>query len=794
MKLLEFKLALRQLSRNPGYTATSVIGLSIALALSVIFFAFVNVAVRTDSDIPDGGRIYRLESLVQIPGAPEGWIAESPSPFYDNWRTAAVGVQAATRIFRTDLSVRIGTNLQRQMATFVDPEFAIIFRISSLQGDLAASLSRPDGAAVSASTAERFFPGADPIGQTLQIERAQYTVLAVIPDRDRSSAIGVELLLSTRAASMPDKDRLSLWYGLDGENFVQLSSNAQPEAVVAAATRMLQDSPWFRGLPPGYAMPGRQLWTGRLVSVQDLRLSGAGSRGFRLLLWSLAGAVLLIGSVAVINFTNLTTIRISSRQFEIGIRKAIGARPIEIAWMFLAESFLAVGIAAVLAIPLTIVFTKLFVDWTGYYLWSSLVSLPVFALGVVTAAIVAVCSAIYPTFVAYRMRIATVLAGRGSTESLSALWIRRGLTALQFAASIGLIGAAAVIYSQARFASTSDPGYASRGLLAIDTPVDLRDSRLVSFLEATRTLSSVSDVGVAADLPGRGKKITPIRAQRSDGEGSSVAHLGVDSGFLSTYGIVPTAGRVFSRDRDKQGARDIVVLSELAVRKFGFNGPNEAINKTILIGRDSFPAQVIGVVPDVRLRGLRDSLQPTIFTIGNNRIKTVVVRSAETGSILSDISAIWNRYFPENDFRAKWVQEYLEKPYETDKHVAGLIGVAGLIALLLAGSASYVLVAYMVMRRTREIVLKRLHGARGKHIVAVLARDILMLCLIGGLIALPATYWAAERYLSEFSLRVDGWYFVPWYGVVSTLLIIAIAGAQHVRGALKLRAATALRM
>jgi putative ABC transport system permease protein len=787
----DFKVGVRQFIANPGYTFVLVVGLAVAIATASLLWAFIIVSLQTDDDIPNADRVFRLESRVELPGVPQGWIEHSPMPLKEVWKNAGAPVEASTRLYEVDMSIKVGTKIVLMAVTFVDPEFPDLFPIHALHGDLRTSLNRPDSIAVSERVSEQLFGTQNALGRNVLIGGVIYSIGAILPTRAKESVVNAGLLMSLKSQALPDKSQLEKWYGLKSQNFVKLLPNGRIEDLLACAKEQLEQSPWYRGLPLGFIPAGKTLWTPRAVALNDLRTLGANSGKTKRLMMGLAIATAMIALLATINFVNLTTVRIAVRQSEIGVRKAIGALPQQVAALFLTESVTIALAAFVLALPLAFVFALAFEASTQIDVVAAMRSPARISVLLIGSVLLGMFVGAYPAWIAYHMRVVTLISGRGTRETGSSANVRRALTTFQFGVAIVMFGCASVVYVQADFATRVDPGFDPQGLLFLDAPVNLKDPRLQAFRDAVAELPNVTAVALSRDVPGRGKNFSPIRVRDDQGRALSLTFVSASPDFFNTYGIKAMAGRVFERPRDAQGLRDVVVVSKLAVKQLGFPSELDAIGRNITLGGNPSASQIIGVVQDIRLRSLKEELRPTVYYIGNPDIQAVTVRTSNLRSSSEKIAELWLRYFSDDALKIERLTSQLARNYIEDRQLAELVGVAAIIALIISASGSYTLAAYTVERKTREIVLRRLYGATTINIVRLIGKDLLWSTATGAVIGVPIVLLIGAEYIREFGAESPIW---PLSAVLSVLVIggtVILAASIHIRAALRITPAHA---
>ena len=788
MNIKDIRIVGRQLAADPGHFAVLILGLALAFAALMLLMSYLDTTLRADASVPEAERVLRLESMTHTPGADKGWILGTPMAFHDHWTDAGAPVAAASRYFTRDMSVRAGPRLFLFKIGFVDPGIVEVFGLHSVAGDLVDALKRPDAVVLGESTALKLFGPGNVIGKTVEVAGKTLTVRAVMPDRPSASALPTDILVAITSPVMPDPFRLTAWFSIRGTNFVRLVPGASSAQLVERAQTYFEQTPAIKELPPAFG----KIATFRAVALPDIPLFGAESDTTRRLVTGLSISCLFITLLAAINYVNLSVVRTIGRQREIGIRKALGATPARIAGQFLQESVLASLLACALGLLLAWIAEPMVSGWVKQPLAAAMFAPTKLFVAVAFSVILGLIAGAYPAWVAMRIDCAQSLAGRGHSESPVGLWLRRGLTVLQFGAAMVLVSTTVVVLWQTQHASQADPGYDTAPLLAIDAPVDLTDPRLSALREAISHLSGVQAVGLAWDIPGRFNRNTTTELVTPKGQSLLQAFNFSGPGFFQSYGVRPVAGRLFDPELDKQGNKSIVVINARAVQEMGFASPEDAVGQKLRM--DDQVVEIIGVVPNIRQRSLRDATGGVIYAIGSPRgVSVLSVYSSDPVKTRQEIEKLWPTHFPNEILQIETVQAQLDRLYEGDLRLGKMIGAGSLIALCLAAVGVYALSAYMVRRRTPEIVLRKLHGARRRHIARMLTREFLVLLAIGALIALPISAWLGEQYLSEYVDRapIGGWGLAIALGC--TALIVALAATRHTLRAMAISPLQALR-
>jgi putative ABC transport system permease protein len=204
--------------------------------------------------------------------------------------------------------------------------------------------------------------------------------------------------------------------------------------------------------------------------------------------------------------------------------------------------------------------------------------------------------------------------------------------------------------------------------------------------------------------------------------------------------------------------------------------------------------QVVGVVSDIRHRSARDGKQPSVFYL-RDRVRILTVRcNQDPSAVKHAIEEIWPRHFPNESVDVIHMDSFIfDEFYADDLRLAKLLGASSVIAMAIAAFGIYVLAAYSVQRRAREIVLRKLYGAGQLAVGGLVLREFAGLVGAGALLGLPVAYVAMQRYLAGFIERAPGG---GWIIALAALVACAVAlgsTLRHTLAAVRIRPVRALR-
>jgi putative ABC transport system permease protein len=511
--------------------------------------------------------------------------------------------------------------------------------------------------------------------------------------------------------------------------------------------------------------------------------------------------------MAVVNFTNLATARASQRAREVALRKVLGANRKQLIVQFVGESILISAASMLAALALVELLVKPFAafldaDLSVHYFGKEGILLPVIALVLV----VGVLAGLYPAFFLSRFQPAQVLkANRSAAETPGSGRLRTALVVAQFAVSIGLIICTAIIYGQTVYARSADPGFKRDHILQVD---NMSRYQLITkgemFADRMKRIPGVTavgmtDIGVATDnnnntgivVPGNPKQIT-------------LGNYRVDRGFFDAMGLKMAAGRWFDqREADDTttpfpenpaiekaiAARGInIVLNELGASKLGFRSPQDAIGKTV---KDVYfsdeigpvPMTVIGVVKNSRFRSMRTPIDDLMFIQYRTGLSTMIIRyTGDPVATRSQVEAAWKSLVSDVPFEAKFSEDIMTELYKAEDARAKIFAAFALLAVVIGCLGLFGLAAFTAERRTKEIGIRKVLGARTRDIVRLLVWQFSRPVLIANLIAWPAAWWLMRDWLNKFDERIT---LGPGPFLLAAFIAVAIAVVTVVGHAFK---------
>ena len=802
MQLSDFRVGWRLLAKDWRWSGSAIAGLAVGFAACFLLLGYVLYSFSYDSAHPDPDRVHLVKTRFHFPGVPEEWSEQATQALRTTIRQQHLSADV-TMYARMPATIAVANRPMAAQVTLVDPAFAAMMGVRTLAGDATAALGRPDSIALTVTSAQKLFGRAtDVVGQLLTVDGERYAVGALLADPPGASTIPFEILAgagSTLWAGGDRDDATANWGRLFGRVYVKLHPGANAAALAAALQRASDTSPLHQQLDPAFLaqLGDKPLMDVALVRLRDAYLDpdlakGALLHGDRPVLYAVAALAFLILLLAAINYVNLATVRTLRRQREIAISKVLGARVGQVVAQFLAESVLITLAASVLGLLCAWWLMPLFGELMNRPVGAFL-DLPLVAAFLVLAVVTGVLAGLHPAWVALRVKAAVALAGRHDQESPGGLRARRALTVLQLASAMALASVTLSVAWQTYHVLTSSPGFDVRTKLVIDAgaPFTEPDARVRSFIEAVRHVPGVTGVGQSLEAVGRKDIVQKGALRRDGGAPVTIEWKGISPTFLTVYGVRPLAGRVYDEQRDTDVKSAGVVLTASTVRALGFIAPQDAVGRTV--DGDGKGYQIVGVVPDIRFASLREEPAPVAFRLTASTPVLTVSYQGSTTAMEATLEAAWRQSLPDKPLQMTRQESLLAAHYADDVRSVKLLAAAALLAIVIAAMGVYVLSAYSVQRRTREIVLHRLFGAQRGDIVRLLGRETLLLIAVSAAVGIPPALLVVRHYLAGFVDQTHSW---GWAIMLAFLVAALVALASVLRGigvALALRPNAALR-
>ena len=546
-------------------------------------------------------------------------------------------------------------------------------------------------------------------------------------------------------------------------------------------------------------------WGLRLVSLRE-QLVGD-TRSTLLILLGAVGFVLLI---ACANVANLLLVRAAARQKEIALRSALGAGRFRIVRQMLTESVLLALLGGALGTLLAIWGINLLVTISADSLPpTAQVGIDATVLGFtfLISVLTGVVFGLAPALRTMKLNLGESLKeGNRTSEGVSRNRIRSVLVVAESAIAVMLlVGAGLLIRSLIQLQKTN-PGFDASNVVTMQVQLPMAkystpDKASAFFSELENRiggLPGVENVGLTTELPLTGQlNDMPFtvegRPPVTIDQAFDADFRRVNQHYLRTMHIPLLRGRYFTEQEVRQSAQVLLVSERLVSQVF----PNEdPIGKRIVTVMSDKPWEIIGVVGDIRHRGLESEPFPAMYmpTHAVGRSNVVIRTKVDPTSIVAAVRKEVQAIDPDQPVaEVRTMQQWLDSSVATPRYRTTLLGLLALLALVLAATGIYGVMSYSVAQRTHEIGVRMALGARQLDVLKLVVRQGMSLVLIGVALGLAGAV-ALTRVLSTLLFGVGARDPLTFVGVATVLSLVAfVACYLPARRATKVDPLVALR-
>jgi putative ABC transport system permease protein len=801
--------ALRNLVRHKLYSFINIAGLALGLASVILIALFIRDEISFDKWVPDTANLYRLDESFTLPGRTPVATPLADFPLAALLKDNLPEVTGMTRFWPRPKTVTVNGRAFSQSIAEVDSNFFQIIRFPLAAGDPASVLVQPDSIVLSQTVARKLFGNADPVGKTLTTNRTDcdtyaascantavtLRVTGVMRDLPHNTHMRVEAVIPhiSPADALTEKGKRS-YYSINGYSYVRLAPGSDP-AVVAAKVGPLLDKHVDVLEDLGMKLRASKTIGVTLVPfgkahLDETDIDNMVPAGSRVTLYGLGLMGLLILLVACFNFTNLATARSAMRAREIALRKCVGARRSQLVGQFLFESVLMALIALALALSLVELLLPVYGEFLNRPItFSYMADWPLAVLALVIAVAAGLMSGSYPALVLSGFRPSAVLRASKSDHAGSTL-LRSFLVVTQFAVAIGLAIIASSVFSQINYARNQSLGFRRENVLIIDTYRRMSAEARKSFADELRRHPGVLDVARSGDIPFSGSELVAQMMLPGHPEYLTLHRQLITPEYFGLYGIRLVAGRFLSdaHGEDKianplpfgNNGRNILINSAAAAR-FGFT-PAGAVGQTVLFGPDH--VRIVGVVADAHTDGARVAARPTVFLndANDSAFLSVRISAGHVPETLNSIDRSWRRFAPNVAIDRSFLDETFNKLYQSEQRQGDMFAIFVAIAIFIACLGLFGLAAFTAGRRTKEIGIRKVFGARNRDVIRLLLWQFSIPVLLANLIAWPLAWYYLHGWLQTFAYRID---LNPLHFLATGLVALLIAWATILGHALR---------
>ncbi len=766
-------IAWRNIRKNKGYSLLNILGLAVGMAVFILIFLYIRFELSFDRWYENSDRIYRI--VQHQPGnmyLGSDRFAVTQAPLAAALMQELPEVTAATRLDNSGnvLFTYGEKNFLEKSMHWADPYLFKVFSIELHLGDPDSALTDPHSILFSESMARKYFGETNPLGQTVVFqEKHDMRVTGVFKDFPDNSHFKMEIILPFDAMPTLQNQPIDSWGNSSYYTYFLLQEGADAAQLESKLPEIYNkyrnDKGWDTA---GYYL--QPLTRIHLYSNINFDLSPGNDVKTIYILSSIAFLLLII---ACINYMNLATARAVKRAKEVGMRKVVGARRIQLVKQFLGESILLALISLMLTFGLIYLALPAFNEFIQRDLaFDPLRNLELLFGIISTFMLVGVLAGCYPAVYMSRFKPIVALRSTASKGKKASLF-RNLLVVFQFTVSILLILGTLVVGGQLSFIQNKEMGYTREHIVVLR----VRDQNLRKRTEILRhelsRLPNILGVATSSSLPSH------IRSQTFANWPGKPEDLRLpiyvceaDYNFLDVFDLKLAQGRNFSKEHtsDAQGA---FLINETALKAMGLDDPlGMEFNRW---GNGEPAGHIIGVIKDFHMHSLHQEIKPLYIFLNPEgwNFLSVKIRGDKIPATLAAIESTMSSLSPKYPVEYTFFDEIFQRAYQSEQKVGRLFSTFALLTVFIACLGLFGLSSFTAESRTKEIGIRKVLGASAPSILRLLSREYAIKVLLAGLIGLPIGYYAMSTWLQEFAYRIElNW--IPFMMAEISALAVAL--------------------
>lgn len=778
-----FRIAWRNLLRNKAFSSINIVGLAFGLTCCLLLGLYLNHELSYDKFHSNADKIVRviMEYKIGDAGNKGNFTSSKVFPeFKRKFPEVKNGVRISSGSSRL---VKYGEKvLVEKEFLFADSTFFNVFDFKLISGTADEVLKAPKMVVITKSAAARFFGTENPVGKTLLLGSKQdpYIVTGVTEDCPTNSQIQYSMVASISSFGPLQEERYS---DANYTTYLLMNSAGSLQPLQNKINGLMKQENEKDEFKVNFEL--EKFSKIHLYSPYDAFTPNSNIN----YIYIIMGVALLILMIACFTYINLSTARSAERAKEVGIRKVSGAFRLQLFWQFISESVVLTVLAFMLSLLLMVILLPSFNALAGTSLTYQQIANPyILLVALLLIAVIALLAGSYPALMLSGFQPVKVLKGAFKNTG-SGTVLRKGLIVFQFVISVFLIISTFVIKSQLQFIQKKKLGYNRESVVVLDI-----DQKLIEKIDVVKNelsaIPSVKGVSLAYESPVKikgGYSMSGTDLSKT----MAVTANPIDENYVKVTGLQIIAGTDLTLQDIKDASNEDYtksyyhfILNESAAKAMGWQ-PQDAIGKKMYLGENR-PGEVRAVVKDFHFASLHSEIQPLVLFPGGWASNLFVkVDGSNMPVVLSEIGKKWKTIASHRPYTYRFLDEDYQKMYESEMRTGKVLNVFALLAVVLACLGLFGLSAYAARQRVKEIGVRKVLGASVAQVSILLSSGFVKLVVISFLIASPVAWVVMNKWLQQFSYRVNiNWWVFAVAGVLSVLIALITVSFQSIKSAL----------
>ncbi len=774
MILQSLKIGIRRLINHKSYSTINIVGLGVAVSVSLIILAYSFHHFSFDKYVPNSENSYRL-----ITRYGDGSYNANTFACFDEILPEFTAVESHTICYSIHniQDIFVGEKeIGVKEAIITDESFIDFFSPRMLEGNK-QSLNEPNTMLVTPMMANKISTSADVIGQRIglrsftanQDSLIYYTITGIIEPVPDESHMGYDILLSSTGHFSPTVKMLKNRKVFGSSIYVKLNPSAD---IAAIETNLNAKAEALIGTQHG---PPLNAFSHQFQALTDIHFTPNTNVELRpVVRRSTLNILLMVGflilAIATINFVNMYIARNTFQRKELSIVRFLGGNKLHLFGNMVSELIISIIISMALALLLLIIFN---VSMANHFFgaWQiSLLNNQFIVIAGFLFLFVVVATSIFMGINLLKTTQTNVLSNPSRKyNSITPLVI------FQFILVIALMGFTILINKQMYFIENKDLGYMAQNILVVRAPQT--NTKINILREELLKESCIVSVSTAHHYPG-------YRLQDMNfttGDNSFPFKFGsIDSNTIETLNIKPI--KYFTEAKGK-------AINGWMINETFYNNLKSYYTEEQIAASDfpeyeeqsEFDARqkfvILGVISDFNYASLHSNIENFSFYIRDtqenpNRFLLARFDQKQRRSVINAMEQHMAKIYPGQPINYSFLDEQLNDQYNSEQTLLKLINSFSMLSILIGCLGLIGLSIFISEKRTKEIGIRKVNGATISEILVLLNRNFVKWVAIAFVIATPIAYYAMQKWLENFAYKTElNW----WIFALAGLLALAIA-------------------
>lgn len=769
------KSSFRNFQKNWAYGSLNIFGLAIAFATMILASAYLFQETTYESFHSKADRIHRATYHFANQSGYEVEFARTPANYINELPNHIPEIEELIRFQNKEQKyIRIDQErFKPKYAYQTDSTVFKVFDFPFIAGNPVTALNQPNSMVLTESAAKKYFSSLDVVGKEVMVtgdyqeEETSFKITGVIQDIPVNTHLPVDLLYS-----FANEEERSGWAYV----YVLLKEGTGIEQVNSKMSDFMAEY-----VPTQEGVTLEHIFQ----PLKDIHLTSNLAReikpnGQLLYVKIFAWVGLMVWLIALVNFANLNAALYMSRGKEMGVRKVLGASKGQLIFFSFTESIVYSLTALIIGSGIAFILFPLFGQLTGVAI---LPSLNYFIPALIGVAILSgIIAGILPAIAAISVQVLQIIK-QGNNWSMksrtSSGYVRRGMIALQFCATIILVASALIAHQQFQYIQSKNLGLKSEQVLTISSVPGKVTENYLTFKNRLKSISGIKDVTACMQMPSSEiRDVGPVRIQGKTEQAEEVPMMDmqiIDPDFIQMMELELLAGEDFTAnailEKNPTYTEELTpqtylletprkyLINETAMRQLGWETPEEAIGQQVNWSIGNFVLSygpVTGIIKDYHQESLKNTVDPLLLTVEPIWLSNILIKveTANLEKTISEIESTWNGLFP-YALEYSFLDELFTQLYQQDRVQLRLLSTLALIAVFISFLGLISLVAYALKTRSKELAIRRVIGANLSNLTMLIGKEYFWILSVAIIFGIPVSYQWVSEWLQNFAYRIE---------------------------------------